>query len=102
MLQAIIEHVQCLGKLSVSVTAALEALAFALGGQAGSRHVHQLHGMCSGQTLLRLIRRAARSGTGQWWPAEIVVCGRQQSALHVGKWHYVYHSTELVERHAFS
>jgi hypothetical protein len=34
------------------LTAALEALAFALGGQAGSRQAHRLHSMCSGQTLL--------------------------------------------------
>jgi transposase len=40
------------------LTAALEALAFALGGQAGSRQAHRLHMPCSGQTLLRLIRRA--------------------------------------------
>src|SRR5688572_13001048 len=40
------------------LAAALEALAFALGGEAGSRQAYRLHMPCSGQTLLRLIRRA--------------------------------------------
>jgi transposase len=40
------------------LAAALESLAFALGGEAGSRQAHRLHMPCSGQTLLRLIRRA--------------------------------------------
>ncbi len=40
------------------LAAALEALACALGGEAGSRQAHRLHMPCSCQTLLRLIRRA--------------------------------------------
>jgi transposase len=43
---------------SMRLVAALEAVAFALGGQAGSCLAHHLKMPCSGATLLRLIRRA--------------------------------------------
>jgi hypothetical protein len=43
---------------SLRLAAALEAVAFALGGQAGSRLALRLQMPCSGDTLLRMIRKA--------------------------------------------
>ena len=43
---------------SLRLAAALEAVAFALGGQAGSRLALRLQMPCSGDSLLRMIRRA--------------------------------------------
>ena len=45
---------------SVRLVAALEAVAFALGGQAGCHLTQHLKMPCSGDTLLRLIRRAGQ------------------------------------------
>lgn len=65
---------------SVRLAAVLETIAFALGGQAGSRLSQGLHMPCSGATLLRLIRKAPLVGR----PAPAVI-GVDDWALQRGQ-----------------